>query len=171
MNECRVTNGNSFPLPGRFAGVDYTFPPDEPVDIPLQAARHIFQLGQDDKRRALAQLGILKGTVSYEAALAVLKKVKFVEGHMAYDAQQQGPGGGQQTPQPGQKPGEQPGQKPGEHKPDPSKEKHGPGKDEENEESEESGGRPGAPRNPGRKSEGEVQTSSSDDLAPAKRKW
>lgn len=174
MSEVQVTNRNPFPLPGRFAGQNYVFPPDKPVEISQQAARHIFGLWQDDKRRPLAQLGILKGTVSYQEALAVLNNVEFVEGQMTYQAQQQqGPGGGQQTPpQPGQKPGEQhPGQQaPGQHPPGQKPgERKGPGKDEEHE--EESGEHPGAPRNPGRKSEGAADAASSDDLQPAKRKW
>lgn len=169
----QVTNQTGSALRGRFAAEDYVFPPDKPVEISKEAAVHIFGLGQSDKTRALNCLGILVGKVTYEEALAVLQKVRFSEGHMVYEAQQQGPGGGQQNPgQPGQ---QQPGQKPGEHHPGqkPGEKERGPGKDEEHEESEESGGRPGAPRSPGRKSEGEgsMHTSPSDDHEPVKRKW
>lgn len=173
MNEVQVTNHTAAPLRGRFAGEDYVFPPGKPMEISRKAATHIFGLGQTDKTRALNNLGVLVGAVTYEEALEVLKKISFVEGVMVYEAQQQGPGGGQQTPKPGQ---QQPGQpKPGEPQQHPDKEKRGPGKDEDADESEESGGRPGAHRSPGRKSEGEgsMHTSPSDDPdpEPAKRKW
>lgn len=170
MSEVQVTSHLRRTLHGRFDGQDYVFKPEDPVSIPRLAATHIFGLGQDNKTRALAQLGILKAGVTYQEALAVLRKVQFAEGHMVYEAQQQGPGGGQQNPQPGHQPGQHPGQKD-----QPDKEKKGPGKDEEHEEeSEESGGtRPGAPKGPpGRKSEAEdPKFSASDDLSPAKRIW
>lgn len=174
MSEVQVTNHSASTLRGRFAGEDYEFPPEKPMAISRQAATHIFGLGQADKTRALNNLGVLVGTVTYKEALEVLKQISFVEGYMVYDAQQQGPGGGQQTP--GQKPGQpgqqQPGQKPGEQKPEHEKER-GPGKDEDDEESQESGGRPGAHRSPGKKSEGEgsMHTSPSDDSVALKRKW
>jgi hypothetical protein len=164
MNEVQVTNRNDFQLAGRFAGQNYVFPPGKPTEIPMQAARHIFGLEQDDKRRALACLGILKDRVTYQEALAVLNKVRFVEGTMNYSVQQHGPGGGQET-DPSEHPKPQPGQPPGQPP------KPGPGKDEEDNEKEESGGtRPGAPKGPpGRKSEaGDPKFSASDDL---KRKW
>lgn len=182
MSEVQVTNHTASALRGRFAGENYVFAPEEPTAISRQAAVHIFGLGQTDKTRALNNLGILTGEVTYKQALEVLAKISFVEGHMVYEAQQQGPGGGQQTPPP--KPGEQhpgqqaPGQKqPGQQPPaTPGKEheeKRGPAKDEDDDETQESGGRPGAHRSPGRKSEGEgsQHTSPSDDPEPAKRKW
>jgi hypothetical protein len=40
--QVRVTNGNSFDINDRFDGVPYNFPKMTPVDIPVDAAHHIF---------------------------------------------------------------------------------------------------------------------------------
>ena len=155
----QVTNRNTFPLAGRYAAIDYEFPPGKATELPREAANHIFGLGQQDKTRALNCMGILKAGVTYKEALAVLDKVIFAEGRMVYETQQEHEPGHKQ---PGHKPGEQP-------KPEP--EPKGPGKDEDEDE-EESGDSPGAPRSPGRKSEGVMQTiAPSGDLKPGKRHW
>lgn len=175
MSDVQVTNRNPFPLPGRYDGQDYLFPPNKPTAIPRDAATHIFGLGQSDKTRALAQLGLWKAGVSFKDALAMLDKVSFSEGRMVYEAQHEPGKHDPSKHQPGQQqagqhqPGQQqPGEKPEQPKP-------GPGRGEDEEESEESGDSPGAPRSPGRKSEaGELQAISpaSDDLKrSAKRHW
>jgi hypothetical protein len=40
--QVRVTNGNAFDINDRFDGVPYNFPKMTPVDIPVDAAHHIF---------------------------------------------------------------------------------------------------------------------------------
>jgi hypothetical protein len=168
MNDVQVTNGNKFPLRGRFAAQDYNFLPGKPLEISRDAANHIFGLGQPDKTRALNCLGILKAGTTYKEALEVLANISFEEGHMVFEAQsEQGDPARPQHPQQPDKPHPpqpHPGQQPGK-----------PGKDEEHEESEESGGtRPGAPKGPpGGKSEavGTPLSTASDDLKRSTRKW
>ena len=58
--EVRIVNRNKFALPGRYAAVDYSFPPGKPVAISRVAADHIFGLREQNKTRALNCLGILK---------------------------------------------------------------------------------------------------------------
>ena len=147
--EVRVTNRNAFPLPGRYEAIDYLFRPNKPTTITRDAANHIFGLTDANKTRALNCLGILKVGVTYQEALAVLAKVSFEEGHVVY--------------------AEQP-------EPEPEPEPAEPEKDEpaEDEDEKESGGRPGAPRSPGKKSEaGElhVSTPASDDSKGGRRQW
>ena len=147
--EVRVTNRNAFALPGRYAAIDYLFRPGKPTAISREAANHIFGLGEVNKTRALNCLGILKVGVTYQEALAVLANVSFEEGRMVYETAEQ---------------------------PKPEPEPEQPEKDEpaEDEDEPESGGRPGAPRSPGKKSEaGElhVSTPASDDSKGGRRQW
>ena len=156
--EVRIVNRNKFALPGRYAAVDYQFPPGKPVAISRVAADHIFGLREQNKTRALNCLGILKVGVTYQEALAVLANVSFEEGRMVYET-------GSEEPRPEPDPQGPEGPMP----PAPS-----PAQDEEEEEEDtkESGGRPGAPRSPGRKSEvGAITPPASDDSAPGRRQW
>jgi len=73
----RVTNGTPETIEGRFNSEDYEFPPGEAVDISIEAARHIFAFGEEDKSRALARLGWVKTTLELKAAMARLGKVVF----------------------------------------------------------------------------------------------
>ena len=143
--QVQVTNRNSFPLPGRYAAVDYVFPPNKPVKVPRAAADHIFGIGQDDKTRALNCLGILKGNVTYKEALEVLKRIQFEEGQVVFE-----------SPEPGK-------HAPGKHQ-EPGKKDEPEDEDEETE----SGDRPGAPKGPGGKTGAERSAPADLD---GKRKW
>lgn len=147
MDVVQVTNRNKFPLPGRYAGEDYTFPPGKPVAVSRAAAEHIFGIGQQDKTRALNNLGILIGKVTYKEALETLKRVEFTDGHVVFSESPHEPGPGKHH---------EPGKK-------------APGKDEQEDEDEtESGDSPGAPKGPGGKS-GAEQSAPAD--LDGKRKW
>ena len=148
--EVRVTNRNSYALYGRYAAVDYQFSPGHPTAITRVAADHIFGLRDGNKTRALNCLGILKVGVTYSEALAVLAQVSFEEGRMVYETSE--------APQP-------------EPEPEPI-DPETPAQEDEEEDTKESGGRPGAPRSPGRKSEvGAITPPASDDSPAGRRQW
>jgi hypothetical protein len=55
-----VTNRSDKEHEDGFAGVRYTFPPGESVQVPEEAARHIFGYGEEDKEPHLARLGWIR---------------------------------------------------------------------------------------------------------------
>ena len=57
MREIFVTNRNDFHHFDRYAGVDYDFPPNERVAVPVEAAVHMFGFNMPDKSEALSRLG------------------------------------------------------------------------------------------------------------------
>jgi hypothetical protein len=84
--EIKVINNNAQPLRGRYDGKDYLFAPGKAVTLDLEAATHIFGLGEDDKSSALNKLGLLiPGRDTMEDALAKLDKVAFLEGRTVFD--------------------------------------------------------------------------------------
>jgi hypothetical protein len=90
--DTQVTNHNEFALKGRYAGIDYIFPPEEPVIAPFAAVQHIFGYGLDRNDRAgraavLNRLGVLKLGGDYNAALAVIFKVQFVTATVSFEPQ------------------------------------------------------------------------------------
>jgi hypothetical protein len=75
-NWIRVTNhGDKFT--GRFAGRDYVFAPNKPVDMPEEAANHIFDLDKEDKSRAILRLGWANTGAEFPTALERLAKLSF----------------------------------------------------------------------------------------------
>jgi hypothetical protein len=73
----RVTSHLDKTFKGRYAGKDYTFKPEVPVDMPELAVRHIFDFGNEDKTRAVCRLGWAQNSDGMEEALAKLAKVSF----------------------------------------------------------------------------------------------
>lgn len=73
----RVKNTMADTIVGRFAGKDYYFKKGEPLDIHLDAARHIFGFKQEDKSSALARLGWATSSDQIPAAMDRLMKVSF----------------------------------------------------------------------------------------------
>lgn len=57
LQEIFVTNKNDFHHSDRFNGIDYDFPPNERVLIPVIAAEHMFGFNQRDKTTVLQRLG------------------------------------------------------------------------------------------------------------------
>jgi hypothetical protein len=78
MNEVFVTNKNSFPHEDRFNGHLYSFPRDEKVLIPIDAARHMFGFGAPDKTEALVRLGWANPGPGDDNDAGVKKLAKFV---------------------------------------------------------------------------------------------
>lgn len=87
MPDIQVTNHNSFPLQGRFAGIDYTFPPGEAVTVPEKAAEHIFALGEEKEQKtgALNRLRLLKPGDTLEEAYKALDNISFAEGRTVFE--------------------------------------------------------------------------------------
>jgi hypothetical protein len=61
----------------RYVGIDYVFRQGEAINLPIEAARHIFGFGEDDKTRALHRLGWLTHTEGLEQALEKLNEIEF----------------------------------------------------------------------------------------------
>ena len=69
-----VTNHTQEPLKDGFGGVFYEFLPGKTVEIPEEAARHIFGYNDPDKAPYLARLGWVKNTAEMQAGLERLSK-------------------------------------------------------------------------------------------------
>ena len=72
-----VTNRNSFDLNDRFDGTDFCFPAGKTTAITEDAARHIFGLGEADKKDALVRLGWLATTGDMSSATDKLNNFSF----------------------------------------------------------------------------------------------
>jgi hypothetical protein len=69
-------------LVGRYNGKDYVFKPGKYVDIPIDAARHIFALGVKSQRLragSFNNLGLLARLGSFEKCEEFFKKFRFDE--------------------------------------------------------------------------------------------
>jgi hypothetical protein len=86
MDEVKVINHNNETLRGRFDGEDFVFPPDKAVCLPLDAAKHIFGLANEDKAPALNALGwYVPGGMSLKEALEKLDNITFLSGRTVFD--------------------------------------------------------------------------------------
>jgi hypothetical protein len=87
METIRVTSHLDETLKGRFDGKDYIFVPGKATLMSLDAATHIFALGEEDKSGALNKLGLLTpGRNSYQEALEKLDSITFDQGRVTFDA-------------------------------------------------------------------------------------
>lgn len=73
-----VTSKLDKPFKARFHGVDYEFKRGKGVEMPVEAAAHIFGFGEEDKTRALHRLGWLTTTEGMEAARERLDRIDFL---------------------------------------------------------------------------------------------
>lgn len=85
-----VTNRNAEEHKGKFNGKVYTFPPNQPVSIPEDAAMHLFAFGKSDADRARIlvrngwqRTGDNESVVGPKAAMERLNKFAF---HVIEDA-------------------------------------------------------------------------------------
>jgi len=69
MSTIFVTNNSDKKLLDGFAGAKYVFEPGETVEIPTEAARHIFGYGVDDKHPHLVRLGWIKTEEDWDAGV------------------------------------------------------------------------------------------------------
>lgn len=67
-----VTNRTEKPLKDGFSGVMYSFEPGKTIEIPEDAARHIFGYKDDVKEPYLARLGWAKTSNDLEEGLKIL---------------------------------------------------------------------------------------------------
>lgn len=72
-----VTNNSEKSLTVEFAYKEYTFPAGKTVDIPLQAARHIFGYGDNNKEPYLSRLGFIRLHSELDEALERLSKFEL----------------------------------------------------------------------------------------------
>lgn len=75
----RVVNNLKERIFGRYDGEDFEFLPGASVRLPILAAIHIFGFGQQDKTRALNNLGWLRQSEDREKAMAKLNRITFTE--------------------------------------------------------------------------------------------
>ena len=78
-NYVRVISHLDKPFVGRFNGRDWKFIPEQPVDLPEEAAAHIFDFGRADKTRALLRLGWAKSGDELNPENENLMKISFEE--------------------------------------------------------------------------------------------
>jgi hypothetical protein len=74
MSNIFVTNHSDKPLKDGFCGTKYEFKVGETVEIPVEAAAHIFGYGNDNKEPYLARLGWAKTSNDLEEGLKHLAK-------------------------------------------------------------------------------------------------
>lgn len=91
MDHIRVVNRTGEPIAGRFNGVDYLFGHDKPLDVPIDAARHCFGFGQQDKTEAMHRLGWSKTNHDLPLALERLARVAFMEPQLVYEQTEDAP--------------------------------------------------------------------------------
>jgi len=79
MTLIRVINRNPKPIHGRYAGRDYVFKPEVPLDVPEIVARHIFDFGKDDKTQALNRLGWVKTSDEMQVGMEMMNNITFTD--------------------------------------------------------------------------------------------
>ena len=77
MTTIYVTNRGEKPLIQDYAFKDYKFPVNEPVEISVDMARHVFGYQQEDKLPAMVRLGLCKSTNELEEGQARLAKFEI----------------------------------------------------------------------------------------------
>lgn len=73
-----IKNTSKDTIAGRYDGRDYEFRPDVTEVVTIEAARHIFGFGLEDKTRAFLRLGWLRDSGSKAAAEARLAEIQFL---------------------------------------------------------------------------------------------
>lgn len=79
MTTVYVTNQSEKPLIYNYDFVDYKFPVNEPVEISVDMARHVFGYGQEDKLPAMVRLGLCKSTNEIDEGLERLAKFEITQ--------------------------------------------------------------------------------------------
>ena len=72
-----VTNNSGQPLVVEFSYKEITFPAGESVEIPVNAAKHIFGFGAENKEPYLARLGFIRLHSDIEQGLEKLAKFEI----------------------------------------------------------------------------------------------
>lgn len=74
MSTIFVTNNSNIELSDGFSGVPYLFEPDTTVEIPIEAARHIFGYEDQNKIPYLVRLGWIKSMNDKKQGIEILAK-------------------------------------------------------------------------------------------------
>jgi len=77
MKNIFVTNNGDFDFEDGYAGSRYTFSCKSTVEIPIEAAKHIFGYGEQDKTSHLIRLGWLRMSNEVDRAMEKLNKFSF----------------------------------------------------------------------------------------------
>jgi hypothetical protein len=87
MEAVQVINGNDFAVTGRYGGKDYLFAPGEPVEVDLEAVKHMFAWSQPPhlKAGALNRLGLLHPGGTMKTALEALDRFQFLQGRTVFE--------------------------------------------------------------------------------------
>src|ERR1700689_5060856 len=72
-----VTSNFDRKFKGKFHGTEYAWKPGDTVNMPVEAAAHIFGFGEEDKTRALHRAGFLSTVDDMDAAMEKLGKFSF----------------------------------------------------------------------------------------------
>lgn len=83
----KITNNNGFDLQDRYDGQDYFFPKGKTVACEDAAARHIFGVGEQDKKPYLTRLGWLQSTGEFDEAMQKLNNFSFEYVEMKLDVE------------------------------------------------------------------------------------
>lgn len=79
MTTVYVTNKWDKPITFSYEYVWYTFPVGESIQVPLEAARHIFGYQHEDKEPFMAQLAIIKTRAEVPDGLKILQKILITD--------------------------------------------------------------------------------------------
>ena len=74
MTTVYVTNQGEKTLIDEYAFKTYKFPVNEPVEVDIAVARHLFGYEQEDKLPAMVRIGLCKSTNEIEEGLSKLEK-------------------------------------------------------------------------------------------------
>ena len=77
MTTVYVTNRGEKALIDEYAYKTYKFPVNEPVEVGVDVARHLFGYEQEDKVPAMVRIGLCKSTNEIEEALDKLAKFEI----------------------------------------------------------------------------------------------
>ena len=83
----KITNNNGFDLKDRYDGDDYIFPAGETVACPDAVARHIFGVGDEDKRPYLTRQGWLRSSDKFDEGMEKLNNFSFELVEEKYDVE------------------------------------------------------------------------------------
>ena len=72
-----ITNNSDKKLTAEYAYKEYTFQVGETVELPIQAARHIFGYGDNNKEPYLSRLGFIRLHSEFDEALEKLSKFEI----------------------------------------------------------------------------------------------
>jgi hypothetical protein len=83
-----VTSNYPKTFKGKFHGVEYVWKPGDVVNMPVDAAEHIFGFGQDDKTKALHRAGFLNTLQDMDEAMEKLGMFSFAPVEQVFELTQ-----------------------------------------------------------------------------------